>query len=241
MSKLIDMCGSRYGKLLVVEKSDVRKSGQVTWKCLCDCGNIVLVRGASLRNGLTTSCGCFQRKTVTEMNHNRKRANQYSIQDDTVIGYCNDKAHSEFYFDAEFFDIVSQYYWQINNEGYIYSLSKVDGCDKVIRLHRLIMNCPDELLVDHIDHNPRNNRICNLRVCTNAENCRNIKIRKDNSTGVTGVSRSSNGDKWRARITLDGKEIHLGQFESFDSAVEARIKAELEMFGEFSPLNQSIN
>lgn len=63
MRKLIDLTGQRFGRLLVVERTDdyVSPQGlrQVCWLCVCDCGTILIVRGNSLRQGRSKSCGCL--------------------------------------------------------------------------------------------------------------------------------------------------------------------------------------
>lgn len=53
-----DLTGQRFGRLLVVEKTDFRQNRLVMWKCICDCGNETIVQGENLRNGHTQSCGC---------------------------------------------------------------------------------------------------------------------------------------------------------------------------------------
>jgi hypothetical protein len=58
----IDLTGQRFGRLLVVEVAGRTGSGNVTWKCQCDCGNISFPSGTFLRLGLTCSCGCVQRE-----------------------------------------------------------------------------------------------------------------------------------------------------------------------------------
>jgi hypothetical protein len=55
--------GNRYGRLLVIKESPNRsKQNDVCWRCRCDCGNYTVVRGRSLRDGTTKSCGCYQRE-----------------------------------------------------------------------------------------------------------------------------------------------------------------------------------
>lgn len=61
----IDLSGVRVGRLLVIEYSD-SDDGRKAWKCLCDCGNYVEIRGANLRSGKTKSCGCFKREQMAE-------------------------------------------------------------------------------------------------------------------------------------------------------------------------------
>lgn len=65
MPKKIDLTGQRFGKLTVIKESAERKGGRVCWECQCDCGNVVVVKGLSLKNGDTKSCGCL--RTVDEI------------------------------------------------------------------------------------------------------------------------------------------------------------------------------
>jgi len=55
-----DISGNKYGRLLVLCRHTFSNSGEVMWKCLCDCGNIIDIRGYSLKNGKTKSCGCLR-------------------------------------------------------------------------------------------------------------------------------------------------------------------------------------
>lgn len=60
MGKLIDLTGKKFGRLTVIERRGSDKYGKVLWLCKCDCGNETVVRGNSLKRGLTTSCGCYK-------------------------------------------------------------------------------------------------------------------------------------------------------------------------------------
>ena len=55
-----DITNQRFGKLIAIEKTDLRKDGKVYWKCKCDCGNYCTASGKSLRNGNIQSCGCLK-------------------------------------------------------------------------------------------------------------------------------------------------------------------------------------
>jgi hypothetical protein len=85
-------------------------------------------------------------------------------------------------------------------------------------------------VIDHIDQNSTNNRIDNLRVTTQSGNMQNGSIRKDNSSGVPGVGYMSSKKCWRARINVQGKEIHIGTYLSKEEAVKARREAEKRYF-----------
>lgn len=61
MTKLVDITGLKFGKLLVLGKTDLRSNtGQIFWKCLCDCGNETRALSTSLKTGNTSSCGCWK-------------------------------------------------------------------------------------------------------------------------------------------------------------------------------------
>jgi hypothetical protein len=82
--------------------------------------------------------------------------------------------------------------------------------------------------IDHIDQDSLNNRLSNLRDVTNAENGKNQKIAKNNSSGVMGVCFRNDMQKWHARIEVNGKRIHLGLFDLKDDAIVARKNAEVK-------------
>ena len=93
---------------------------------------------------------------------------------------------------------------------------------KTILLHRFITNCPDNMVVDHINHNTLDNRRCNLKVCTIFDNNNNTIM---NTSGVTGVHYRKDCNKWYAHIRINKKRIHLGSYNSKEEAIEARQKA----------------
>ena len=71
MSKVIDMTGQRYGKLVVIKRGENDKHGKAQWWCQCDCGSSEkLINGAALRRGLTVSCGCNKLEKLKQYNEN---------------------------------------------------------------------------------------------------------------------------------------------------------------------------
>lgn len=65
MGKFIDLTGKRFGRLFVIERGENDKQKKPMWKCQCDCGEYVTVRGAALSQGHTVSCGCYCREKHT--------------------------------------------------------------------------------------------------------------------------------------------------------------------------------
>lgn len=103
--------------------------------------------------------------------------------------------------------------------------------------HRLIWvwhhgRIPKNLTLDHIDSDKSNNRIENLRIATRSQNSANAPISKRNTSGFKGVQAS--GEKWSARIRLNGKAHHLGSYTNIEDAIQAYAFASDLAYGEFT-------
>ncbi|EJQ7674221.1 hypothetical protein N0N85_004474 [Escherichia coli] len=85
-----------------------------------------------------------------------------------------------------------------------------------------------DIEIDHIDRNRENNAYSNLSKTDRTGNMRNLGVRVNNKTGYRGVH--FNKGKYDASITVNSRKIHLGRFETFGSALEARKQAELFYF-----------
>ena len=128
--------------------------------------------------------------------------------------------------DLEDVNKVKQYKWSIMNKYVICQSKKM-------RLHRLIMDCPDDMIVDHINHDRFDNRKSNLRVCTRHQNNMNKSKQYNNTSGITGVYLYKPNNKWTAKIQINSRSINLGYFNTKEEAIEARKQAEIEYFGEY--------
>ena len=71
MAKAKNEIGNKYGKLLVIEEAGIDSSKHKMWRCQCDCGNIIEVRGAKLRSGDKTDCGCVKKHGFIDETNNR--------------------------------------------------------------------------------------------------------------------------------------------------------------------------
>jgi hypothetical protein len=87
--------------------------------------------------------------------------------------------------------------------------------------------------IDHIDRDPLNNRIENLRLCSQNQNQINSKIPANNTTGYKGVLKTPSG-KFQARLGYNGKKLYLGLFDTAQEASECVKNKSFELYGEFT-------
>lgn len=93
-------------------------------------------------------------------------------------------------------------------------------------------------MLDHINGDPSDNRIANLREASKSTNSLNTGISKRNTTGAKGLMRGRGKDgAFYARIVKDGKTIHIGKFPTKDEAAHAYNKAAIQLYGDFAVLN----
>lgn len=103
-------------------------------------------------------------------------------------------------------------------------------------LHRFLLGIHEEeytlqKVVDHINGDSLDDRLLNLRICTQKENMCNIRKKST----IVGVGWYKAGNQWNARGMLNYKHIHIGYYDNYEDAVLARIKWEKENFGEYGP------
>lgn len=126
---------------------------------------------------------------------------------------------------------------KLSSRGYVYV--RVDG--KEYLLHRLVfkyvngVDAPAEL--DHKNQNRLDNRPCNLRQATRAENSRNRAASRNNKLGVKGVYQDKHTGKFGAYMKVNGRSMRFGFHDRLEDAVAARKAAEDKYFGAFAPSN----
>ena len=142
--------------------------------------------------------------------------------------------------DAEDYDRLMEHKWHAVKPSTVWYAVRIayDGKRrKRIRMHRDIMNAPDDKQVDHINRNGLYNVKNNLRLCTASQNEHNKGINKTNTSGFKGVSWSRQNKRWRVTITDLGKSVHLGYFFCIIKAAAAYDRVAKELFGEFAYTN----
>lgn len=113
---------------------------------------------------------------------------------------------------------------------------KAQGKKRVVMMHRVIMDAPKGMSVDHIDGDGLNNQRSNLRICTQSENSRNRGATSINKSGFKGVSWKKTNKKWQVTIGFNAKRKYLGLFTTKEEAYKAYCDACLELHGQFARL-----
>jgi hypothetical protein len=143
-----------------------------------------------------------------------------------TINLSGEKGKGKFVIvDDEDFENLNKYSWNIHPQGYATRFMK--------RMHRVIMNCPQGMVIDHINGDKLDNRKENLRICTQLENSRNKRSFPKNTSGYRGVSFDKNKGKFRAFIWVNGKNKSLGYFKNAIEASKVYIEANKKYFGKF--------
>lgn len=134
--------------------------------------------------------------------------------------------------------------WYAHKAGNVYYTCRSVATTKkgkrttiTILMHRVIMDAKPGQQIDHINGNGLDNRSGNLRFCTNQENQRNARTRKDNTSTYKGVTLNRGTGKWRAQIKTDGNQRHIGNYPTPGEAARAYDRAAIERFGEFAKIN----
>ena len=215
-----NIIGKKYGRLTVKELVGTNEKKDALWLCECSCGNSVIAQTKSLTTGDKKSCGCLYKESRKNTGKANKRYNKYFISGDVCVGIT--QKGEEFRFDEEDYEKVKKFCWYINKLGYV---ATANG--KLF--HRVIMDCPKKMVIDHINHDKTDNRKNNLRICTSSQNFINSKmINKDN---IKGVNKYKYG--WVAELRSNGVR-HRKCFKQKDDAIAKRKEWERIYQGEFA-------
>ena len=159
MARIVDLTGKKFGQLLVLQESG-RKNRQVLWKCVCDCGKTVLVRGSDLRNG-QKSCGCIAARG-RKKTHGKSDTRMYRIWRGIKERCCN--TSSKYYSKYGGIGITVCEQWKDSFENF-YSWSIANGYS-------------DELTIDRIDnskgYSPDNCRWATYQQQTDNRRCTQV-------------------------------------------------------------------
>lgn len=195
--------GDRLGRLVVIDKE--KRGYHPYCICKCDCGNVKSIARSSLRNGSSTTCGCWS----PLLTHGMTGTKEYTAWQNMLSRACNPK--NERYPDYGGRGIGVCKEWVISEGGSFENFFEDMGF------------CPDGMSLDRIDVN---GDYCkeNCRWADDATQAINRRVPKTNKSGKAGVFFDKKREKWT--VTYRGK--YLGIFNSFEDAVVAREAAENE-------------
>lgn len=137
----------------------------------------------------------------------------------------------EAFIDAADTHLVEGLNWQTDDSNRtMYAVRNVKGGHS--RLHRLIMDAPDHLEVDHINGNGLDNRRQNLRLATKNQNQHNRRTNRSSASGIKGVHLRPSGG-WSAYISKNGRRMHLGTYNTSEEAHAAYCEASKRLHGPY--------
>lgn len=208
-----DLTGQTFNGLTVlwyVGRSHV-KNHPALWACKCVCGKVIAVNSIALKTGHKKSCGCLN--------------NSNKVYEICGVGFCQMPA-GYFWFDLEDIDLVHSYTWSSDTRGRARHGDIHSTGEKREYFYRQVMDCPDNMTIDHINHDIHDNRKCNLRICSQAENNSNVA-----GKGYYYYKRTN---QWHTSIRHQGENIFLGYFNTKAEAAAAYAAARDKLRGEFA-------
>ena len=209
----IDLTGHVYSRLTVLGYA--RKKGKHHyWHCSCDCSKKSVVASTSLRSGHTQSCGCY---------HNERRSEIFSTH-----GLSSSPEYKAFHnMKSRCLNENAQSYVDYGGRG-------ITICDRWIdsfaNFHKDMGDKPSPSHSIDRENNEGNYEPSNCRWATQLQQVRNQRMKKNNTSGTTGVFFNKTTKKWYPSVHINGARKHLGVFTDEDEAKAVRWKAEQEHY-----------
>ena len=144
--------------------------------------------------------------------------------------------------DEDDYTYLNQWKWCVLRSGKLCYAARNTGQKQgekhiIILMHRQILNVPECKEIDHKDGDGLNNCRTNLRICNHHKNHFNLRSRINTSSIYKGVYWDKGKHKWRARLGINGKMKHIGDFKDERQAALAYNRMAAIYFGEFARLN----
>lgn len=170
-----------------------------------------------------------------------KDLNNYKIDGEITYGEVYDGKTSEkisdFIIDTEDLSKIRYHKWRLSHSHVVTGLP-ANKTQRELSWTVLDINTKDpkykNMVIDHINGNPLDNRKNNLRVCKQSENILNKKFMSNNSSGFIGVSYKKDRNSYDPEIRLNSIRCHLGATKTLEEAVYKRYVAEKILFKNFA-------
>jgi hypothetical protein len=204
-----DIKGQRFQRLTVIEEDITHQSTSAYWRCICDCGILSIVRGASLRNGTVRSCGCLMR----DVNSARRKHGLCNTKE--YRAYINAKSRCE--------NPDATHYKNYGGRGIAFRFSSFE------EFYKELGNRPSaKHSVERIDVNG-NYEPGNVMWADKSRQMRNK--RGYGSSCYQGVSWQKRIKRWRAYVVPVGsrRQLHLGYFANELEAAGCVVKAKIQL------------
>lgn len=208
MGRFINRVGQVFGRLTVLNREGTDANKKVVWQCACECGKKTLVPAGGLVTGNTTSCGCFLKDRITKhggwnkCSYNTWRAMMRRCYNSTDKDYPR--------YGGKGVTVCKEWHDYLRFEA---AMGEPIG---------------DETL-DRIDtygnYKPENCRWAGVKTQN-----RNVRVRANSKTGVTGVSKTMH-NTYMAKVTVDKRSLYSKCFKTLEEAVTARKELELLHWG----------
>lgn len=172
--------------------------------------------------------------------------NKYTTFGTYTFIFCNQRGHFEgIWIDTSMLPIAKSFEgtWCIKddkNTKYAFIHTLIDGKATKVYLHRVLLKPPVNSMIDHINGNGLDNRLCNLNIVSNGENQQNKRISRNNTSGVKGISLNKRAHKWEVRLQINKQNLYLGLYDSIDEAKKVRDEAETKYFTYLAGIDDSL-
>lgn len=224
----LDLKGTVHNEIEFIENIGTQ-NGKRIWLCRClrdGCGNLFKARQDNVLSGNTKSCGCLRFQKCRNTGTLNKKKNAVYFPDG--LDFClvfYENVDGFFIVDCIIYPLIENYTWTSKRHGsWVIPVTSING--KNIELSRFLMDTPPHLECDHINHYTEDNRICNLRNCTKAQNLYNRE-------GI-GVTITETIDGKFIIIKFNMEDVSLLTFNNYQQAQDWLNTLQAKYYGEFS-------
>lgn len=180
-------------------------------------------------------------KILTRTKFDKNEIIEYDDYAEVILYNIKNEEVSRAKIDLDDIGLISKYKWYLGSHTYATTrIYDKNGKGRNYAMHKILTGTSSEI-IDHKNRDTLDNRRVNLVLSDKSKNAINAGLRRNNSSGVTGVSFSKRTNLWRAYINYNKKRIELGWFKELNEAIKARLLAEKQYYPENPPQKHLFN